>query len=66
VERAWQRRYREIVGAAQRRCRVISFGLRHPALLNLATAALARAPAIARCLIDPLNTDLSLEKEVRP
>jgi len=61
VERVWQRRHREIVGAAQRRCRVISLGLRHPALLNLATAALARAPAIARCLIDPLNTDLSLK-----
>ena len=66
VERRWQRRHREIVGAAQRRCRVISLGLRHPALLNLATAALARAPAIARCLTDPLNADLSLEKEVRP
>jgi flavin-dependent dehydrogenase len=66
VDRVWQRRHREIVGAAQRRCRVISLGLRHPALLNLATAALARAPAIARCLIDPLNTDRSLEKEVRP
>jgi hypothetical protein len=66
VERIWQRRHREIVGAAQRRCRVITLGLRHPALLNLATAALARAPAIARCLIDPLNADLSLEKEIRP
>ena len=66
MERLWQRRHREIVGAAQRRCRVISLGLRHPALLNLATAALARAPAIARCLIDPLNTDFSLEKEVQP
>jgi len=66
VERRWQRRHREIVGAAQRRCRVISLGLRHPALLNLTTAALARAPAIARCLIDPLNADLNLEKEVRP
>ncbi len=66
VERRWQRRHREIVGAAQRRCRVISLGLRHPALLNLATAALARAPTIARCLIDPLNADLSLEEEARP
>jgi flavin-dependent dehydrogenase len=66
VERLWQRRHREIVGAAQRRCRVIALGLRHPALLNLATAVLVRAPAIARCLTDSLNADLSLEKEVRP
>ena len=66
VERRWQRRHREIVGAPQRRCRVISLGLRHPALLNLATAALARAPSIARFLTDPLNADLNLEKEVRP
>ena len=66
VERLWQRRHREMMGFAQHRCRIITSGLRHPALLNMATSVLARSPAIARYLVGSLNSNFNPGGELRP
>ncbi|HEX5137803.1 MAG TPA: FAD-dependent monooxygenase [Planctomycetota bacterium] len=47
----WQRAHRRIVGARQRRCRMVAVLLRAPALVRLAVRALGVAPALAAPLV---------------
>lgn len=64
TEMAWERRYRELTGRAQWRCRTIAAGLRRPRLVKAATVALGRVPALAYPVIGRLNLGVAIEKEM--
>jgi flavin-dependent dehydrogenase len=51
----WERRHREIVARAQRRCTLIAAGLKKPLLVKLVVTLLARAPQFAMPVIQSLN-----------
>lgn len=61
TEKAWERRYRELTGRAQWRCRMIAAGLRRPGLVKAATVALEHMPALACPLIGRLNLGVTTE-----
>jgi len=44
----WQRRHRQTVGGAQRRCQVVAAGLRRPAVVKGAVRLMRRHPGLAR------------------
>jgi flavin-dependent dehydrogenase len=48
VEQAWLRAYATLVSRHQWKCRVIARTLRHPTLVNVVVAMLARRPEFAR------------------
>ena len=58
----WEQVYRDIITKRQVLCRLISMGLRKPALVRTATAALAAAPGLARPVVHRLNAPPSQRK----
>ena len=62
--RRWERRHREVVGASQRRCRVIAAALRRPALVKAMTLALAGIPALGRPVVRSLNAGPAVQKDL--
>jgi len=58
----WERLYRDVITRRQVVCRLISMGLRRPALVRTATAALSAAPGLARPLVTHLNAPSSEHK----
>jgi menaquinone-9 beta-reductase len=59
LEEAWQVRHRRLFRNARRRCRTIALGLRHPALVQIAAAALSRQPGLAVPILRRLNAPVT-------
>ena len=57
----WARQHRKIVGHSQRRCALISAGLRRSKLAQLAVMLLSRTPGLAIPFVESLNTAPNLE-----